>query len=130
VDVNEAIGNIGDTLLIRSVRYFAEPNLAVIRLLLKHGARINTTNNNHRTVLDALLQQQYFSSLDDLRTEHTRKQALLLLLQHGADVVKTWKPETPIRKFYWDVRSFLVLVNTNPILPVDLLRFLHTFIIG
>jgi ankyrin repeat protein len=117
----------GETPLIRVVRCVRKPFLVVMRLLLKHGARVNATSHANQTALDALLRQQYFFPPNP---DFVRKQAVLLLLQHGGIAIQAWEPDTLVREFYLDVRSFLVLVNTNFPLPIDLLRALHMFIIG
>jgi hypothetical protein len=118
-DVNYRTESEVTLLMSSALRY---PDSDVIALLLERGADVHLTKHGS-TVLDLM-----FERLGMIIPEH--KRIVLLLIKHGAIPVKTWKPDTLIRKFYWDVRSFLALVNTNFVLPIDLLRTLHTFIIG
>jgi hypothetical protein len=69
-----------------------------------------------------------FERFGTMIPEH--KRIVLVLMKYGVTPVKTWKLDIPIRAFYFTVRSFLMLIHKPCILPVDLLRFLHTFIIG
>jgi hypothetical protein len=104
------------------------------KLFIDHGANVNSVSSDERcadvnaidhgwTVLDYLLDRES-------APDRCHKNVVLLLMTYGATPVKTWKCDTLIREFYWDVRSFLVLVNTNFVLPIDVLRTLHAFIIG
>jgi hypothetical protein len=119
VDVNYRAPS-GMTLLMYCT--IAYPDSNVPALLLERGADVNLTDHGW-TVLDYLLDR--VSAPD-----RCHKNNVLLLMKYGAFTGKTWKPDTLIREFYFTVRSFLVLVNTNFVLPIDVLRVLHAFIIG
>jgi hypothetical protein len=118
-DVNYRTESEVTLLMSSALRY---PDSDVIALLLERGADVHLTKHGS-TVLDLM-----FERVGTIIPEH--KRIVLLLMKYGATPVKTWKPDTPIRTLYFTVRSFLMLIHKPCILPIDLLRFLHTFVIG
>jgi ankyrin repeat protein len=120
-DVNE-IRSDGQTPLIHAVFGFNSLDSRIVAFLLQQGACVNMVDAQQKTVLDYVLASEHY--------QQERRRSVLILLKHDAIHVQTRKPDTPIREFYFTARSFLVLVHKQFPLPSDLLRELHSFLIG